>query len=152
MSDARIRYWEIAPETMARLREMEHYLNTESNLDYVLRELVKLRASQLNGCDLCVKTHTEELQKAGASAEKIDAVAEWRSSSTYTERERAALSWTEAVTNIQDGHAPEAVYRELRTAFTELEVVNLTLMISTINAWNRMAIALGRQAEIEVQD
>jgi uncharacterized peroxidase-related enzyme len=152
MSDARIRYWEIAPETMARLREMEHYLNTESNLDYVLRELVKLRASQLNGCDLCVKTHTEELQKAGASAEKIDAVAEWRSSSTYTERERAALSWTEAVTNIQDGHAPEAVYREMRAVFTELEIVNVTMVIATINVWNRLAIALGKQAEIEVRD
>ena len=98
-----------------------------------------------------VKTHTEELQKSGASIEKINDVVEWRSSNAYTERERAALSWTEVVTNIQDGHAPEAVYRELRTAFTELEVVNLTL-ISTINAWNRMAIALGRQAEIEVQD
>lgn len=152
MSDARIRYWEIAPETMARLREMEHYLNTESNLDYVLRELVKLRASQLNGCDLCVKTHTEELQKAGASAEKIDAVAEWRSSSTYTERERAALSWTEAVTNIQDGHAPEEVYREMRAVFTELEIVNVTMVIATINVWNRLAIALGKQAEIEVRD
>jgi AhpD family alkylhydroperoxidase len=137
---------------MAKLRDLEHYLNTESGLDYVLREMVKLRASQLNGCVLCVKTHTEELQKAGASIEKINDVVEWRSSNAYTERERAALSWTEVVTNIQDGHAPEAVYRELRTASTELEVVNLTLMISTINAWTRMAIALGRQAEIEVQD
>jgi AhpD family alkylhydroperoxidase len=152
MSNVQIRYWEVAPESMAKLRDLEHYLNTESGLDYVLREMVKLRASQLNGCVLCVKTHTEELQKAGASIEKINDVVEWRSSNAYTERERAALSWTEVVTNIQDGHAPEAVYRELRTAFTELEVVNLTLMISTINAWNRMAIALGRQAEIEVQD
>jgi AhpD family alkylhydroperoxidase len=135
---------------MAKLRELEHYLNTESGLDYVLRELIKLRASQLNGCELCVRTHTEELQKAGASIEKIEDVAEWRSSGAYTERERAALSWTEVVTNIQEGHAPEAVYRELRAAFTELEVVNLTLVISTINAWNRMAIALGKQAEIEV--
>lgn len=151
MSNVQIRYWEVAPESMAKLRDLEHYLNTESGLDYVLREMVKLRASQLNGCVLCVKTHTEELQKAGASIEKINDVVEWRSSNAYTERERAALSWTEVVTNIQDGHAPEAVYRELRTAFTELEVVNLTL-ISTINAWNRMAIALGRQAEIEVQD
>lgn len=152
MSNVQIRYWEVAPESMAKLRDLEHYLNTESGLDYVLREMVKLRASQLNGCVLCVKTHTEELQKAGASIEKINDVVEWRSSNAYTERERAALSWTEVVTTIQDGHAPEAVYRELRTAFTELEVVNLTLMISTINAWNRMAIALGRQAEIEVQD
>ncbi|QHS50964.1 carboxymuconolactone decarboxylase family protein [Edaphobacter sp. 12200R-103] len=152
MSNARIRYWDVAPGGMAKLRELEHYLNAESGLDYVLRELVKLRASQLNGCDLCVRTHAEELQKAGASPEKIEDAAEWRNSSAYTLRERAALSWAEVITNIQDGHALEAVYREMRAAFTEVEVVNLTLVIATINAWNRLAIALGKQAGIEVQD
>jgi AhpD family alkylhydroperoxidase len=136
---------------MAKLRELEHYLNTESGLDYVLREMVKLRASQLNGCALCVKTHTEELRKAGVSMAKIEDVTEWRNSGAYTPRERAALSWTEVVTNIQEGHAPEAVYEEVRSAFTELEVVNLTLVIATINAWNRIAIALGKQLGIEVQ-
>jgi AhpD family alkylhydroperoxidase len=136
---------------MAKLRELEHYLNTESGLDYVLREMVKLRASQLNGCALCVKTHTEELRKAGISGAKVGDISEWRNSGAYTCRERAALSWTEVVTNIQDGHAPEAVYEEVRSAFTELEIVNLTLVIATINAWNRIAIALGKQPEIEVQ-
>jgi len=137
---------------MQKLRDLEHYLNTESGLDYVLRELVKLRASQLNGCVYCVNTHTGELQKAGVSAEKIGDVAEWRNSSAYSQRERAALSWTEVVTNIQDGHAPDAVYEEVRAAFSEPEIVNLTLVIGTINVWNRLSISLGKQPEIEVQD
>lgn len=152
MSDVRLRYWDVAPASMAKLRELEHYLNTESGLDYVLRELVKVRASQLNGCAFCVKTHVAELQKAGASPEKINDLEDWRNSSAYTQRERAALSWTEVVTNIQDGHAPEAVYEEMRAAFTEPEIVNLTLVIATINAWNRMAVALGKQPDLEVQD
>jgi AhpD family alkylhydroperoxidase len=136
---------------MAKLRELEHYLNTESGLEYELREMVKLRASQLNGCALCVKTHTEELRKAGVNTAKIEDVAEWRNSGAYSPRERAALAWTEVVTNIQDGHAPEPVYEGVHTAFTEVETVNLTLVIATINAWNRIAIALGRRPGIEVQ-
>ena len=152
MSDVRLRYWDVAPAGMAKLRDLEHYLNTESGLDYVLRELVKVRASQLNECAFCVKTHVAELQKAGATPEKINDVAEWRNSSAYSQRERAALSWTEVVTNIQGGHAPEAVYEELRAAFSEVEVVNLTLMIGTINVWNRLSIALGKQPEVEVQE
>jgi alkylhydroperoxidase family enzyme len=83
------------------------------------------------------------LQKAGESEERIAGVAEWRSSGAYTKRERAALSWTEAVTNIQDGHAPDAVYEEVRAVFSDVETVNLTLAIATINSWNRLAIALG---------
>ncbi|HEX2918781.1 MAG TPA: carboxymuconolactone decarboxylase family protein [Edaphobacter sp.] len=152
MSEVRLRYWDVAPAGMAKLRDLEHYLNTESGLDYVLRELVKLRASQLNGCAFCVKTHTAELQKAGATAEQVNDAAEWRNSSAYNQRERAALSWTEAVTNIQDGHAPEAIYEEVKAAFSDVEIVNLTLVIGTINVWNRLSVALGKQPEIEVQD
>lgn len=151
MSDVRMRYWDVAPQSMAKLRELEHHLNTESGLDHTLRELVKLRASQMNGCVFCVKAHTAELQKAGASAEKINDVAEWRNSNAYTKRERAALSWAEVVTDIQEGHAPDAVYEEVRAAFDDVETVNLTLVIATINAWNRLAIALGARPESEVR-
>lgn len=150
MSEVRMRYWDVAPQSMARLRELEHYLNAESGLDHTLRELVKLRASQMNGCKFCEKLHTGEMQKAGVSAEKIRDVAEWRNSSAYTKRERAALSWTEVVTDIQERRAPEAVYDEVRAAFSEVETVNLTLVISMINAWNRLAIALGAGSENEV--
>jgi alkylhydroperoxidase family enzyme len=83
------------------------------------------------------------LRKKNESAERISQVAEWRSSEAYTKRERAALAWTEAVTNIQDGHAPDAIYAEVRAHFSDVETVNLTLAITTINAWNRISIALG---------
>jgi alkylhydroperoxidase family enzyme len=87
-----------------------------------------------------------ELKKVGESEERIASVAEWRSSQRYTKRERAALAWAEAVTNIQDGHAADAVYDEVREQFSDVETVNLTLVISTINAWNRISIALGRHS------
>jgi AhpD family alkylhydroperoxidase len=143
MNDVRMKYWQIAPEGMARLRALEHWVNSDSGLEHSLLELVKLRSSLLNGCEACVRVHTLELQKAGESEERIAGVAEWRSSGAYTKRERAALSWTEAVTNIQDGHAPDAVYEEVRAVFSDVETVNLTLAIATINSWNRLAIALG---------
>ena len=106
-------------------------------------DLVRLRASQMNGCEYCIHLHTAELKKQNESPGRIEALAGWRSSDAYTQRERAALAWTEAVTNIQDGHAPDADYDEVRAHFSDVETVNLTLVITTINAWNRIAIALG---------
>ena len=150
MSDVRLKYWKIAPEGLAKMRELEHYLNVDSGLDDTLLELVRLRASLLNGCEYCIEVHTAQLQKMNETPERI-AVAEWRSSQAFTKRERAALSWTEVVTNIQNGHAPDAVYEEVRAVFDETETVNLTLTISTINAWNRLAIALGAHSGREVR-
>ena len=143
MSDFRLKYGQIAPLGLEKLRALEHFVNADSGLEHILLELVKVRASQLNGCESCIRVHTGELRKAGESEERIEGLAEWRNSEAYTRRERAALSWTEVVTNIQDGHAPDAVYEEVRAVFSEVETVNLTLGIATINAWNRMAIALG---------
>ena len=97
----------------------------------------------MNGCEYCIRLHTSELRKMNETAERIAGVEEWRSSKAYTKRERAALAWAEAVTNIQDGHAPDVLYDEVRAHFTDVETVNLTLVISTINAWNRIAISLG---------
>jgi AhpD family alkylhydroperoxidase len=145
MSNVRLKYWEIAPEGIAKMRELEHYLNTASGLEHSLLGLVRLRASLLNDCTYCIEMHTAELQKMNETPERI-AVADWRSSQAYTKRERAALSWAEVVTNIQDGHAPDAVYDEVRAVFSEVETVNLTLAITTINAWNRLAISLGAHA------
>ena len=151
MSEFRLKYGQLSPGGIAKLRELEHWVNTESGLEYSLRELVKLRASLLNGCEACVRTHTAELRKAGESEERIAEVAEWRHSEAYTKRERAALSWAEVVTNIQDGHAPDAVYDEVRAVFSDVETVNLTLLIATINAWNRMAISLGVRTGYEAK-
>jgi AhpD family alkylhydroperoxidase len=151
MSNFRLKYGQIAPLGLEKLRALEHYVNADSGLEHILLELVKIRASQLNGCESCIRVHTAELRNAGESEERIAGVTEWRNSDAYTKRERAALSWTEVVTNIQDGHAPAAVYEEVRAVFSEAETVNLTLGIATINAWNRMAIALGSRPSGEVK-
>ena len=143
MSEPRLKYTRLAPDGLAKMRELGHYLNTGTGLETSLLELVRLRASLMNGCEYCIHVHTAELRKLNEPVERIDGLAEWRSSSSYTQRERAALAWTEAVTNIQDGHAPDVVYDEVRAHFSDVETVNLTLVITTINAWNRLAISLG---------
>ena len=139
----RLKYGQLAPEGLAKMTALEHYLNTGSGLEPSLRELVRLRVSLMNGCEYCVRLHTSELHKMNETAERIAGVEGWRASEIYTKRERAALAWAEAVTNIQDGHAPDVVYEEVRAHFSDVETVNLTLVISTINAWNRISISLG---------
>src|ERR1700677_3861572 len=143
MSEVRLKYGQLAPEGLAKMTALEHYLNNGTGLEASLRELVRLRASLMNGCEYCIHMHTSELQKVNETAERIAGVADWRGLEIYTKRERAALAWAEAVTNIQDGHAPDVVYDEVRAHFSDVETVNLTLVISTINAWNRIAISLG---------
>jgi AhpD family alkylhydroperoxidase len=143
MSEARLKYRELAPEGLAKMTALEHYLNSGTGLEASLLGLVRLRASLMNGCEYCIHLHTAELRKLNETAERIDAVADWRGSEAYTKRERAALAWAEALTNIQDGHAPDVVYEEVRAHFSEAETVNLTLVITTINGWNRIAISLG---------
>jgi AhpD family alkylhydroperoxidase len=143
MSEPRLRAGQLAPEGVARMRELEHYLNNGAGLEASLRELVRLRVSLMNGCEYCVQFHTTELKKLNETAERIAAVEDWRSSDAYTKRERAALAWAEAITNIQDGHAADVLYEAVGTQFTDVETVNLTLVTTTINAWNRITIALG---------
>jgi len=145
---ARLEFYKLAPEGMEKMRALEHYLNTGTGLEPVLMELVRLRVSLMNGCEYCIELHTAELKKLHEPEERIAGVADWRgagagSGGAYTQRERAALAWAEAVTDIQDGHAPDAVYTQVRAHFGEAKIVNLTLVITAINAWNRMEIALG---------
>jgi AhpD family alkylhydroperoxidase len=147
MSEPRLKYWQLAPDGLAKMRELEHYLNNETGLEPSLLGLVRLRTSLMNGCEYCIHVHTAELRKLNETAERIAGLEEWRSSEAYTRRERAALAWTEAVTNIQEGHGPDVVYEAVRAEFTDVETVNLTLVISTINAWNRIAISLGAHSE-----
>jgi AhpD family alkylhydroperoxidase len=139
----RLKYGQLAPEGLEKMKALEHYLNTGTGLEPNLLDLVRLLASLLNGCEYCIKLHRSELQKLNETPERIAGVAEWRGSTVYTQRERAALAWAEAVTNIQEGHAPDVVYDEMRAHFNEVEAVNLTLVITTINAWNRLSISLG---------
>lgn len=145
MSEPRLKYAEVAPEGIAQMRAVEHYLNTASGLEPSLLELVRLRSSLLNGCEFCVALHYREAAKRNETAERIDGVAEWRNSDLYTQRERSALAWAEAVTNIQDGHAPDVVYEAARAHFSDTELVNLTIAVASINSWNRVAIAFRAQ-------
>ena len=125
------------------MRALEHYLNTGTGLEPVLLDLVRLLASRMNGCEYCIQLHTAALKKLHEPDARIAEVVEWRSSDAYTQRERAAPAWTEALTNIQEGHAPDAVYDEVRAHFSDMETANLTFAITTINAWNRLAIRWG---------
>jgi AhpD family alkylhydroperoxidase len=143
MSEPRLKYGQLAPEGLAKMSALEHYLNTGTGLEPVLLGFVRLRVSLMNGCEYCIRLHRAELKKLNEAEGRIESVADWRGSEAYTQRERAALAWAEAVTNIQDGHAPDALYDEVRTHFSDVETVNLTLVITTINAWNRIAISLG---------
>jgi AhpD family alkylhydroperoxidase len=143
MSEPRLKYGQLAPEGLAKMSALEHYLNNGTGLEASLREMVRLRVSLMNGCEYCVRLHTRELQTLNETAERIAGVEGWRDSEIYTKRERAALAWAEAVTDIQDGHAADPVYDEVRAQFSDVEMVNLTLVISTINAWNRISISLG---------
>jgi AhpD family alkylhydroperoxidase len=147
MNEPRLKYGQLAPEGLARMRELEHYLNNGAGLEASLRELVRLRVSLMNGCEYCIVLHTTELNRLNETAERISGVSDWRSLEIYTRRERAALAWAEAVTDIQDGHAQDVLYDAVRAQFSDVETVNLTLVITTINAWNRISIALGRYSE-----
>jgi len=111
-----------------------------SGLEYSLYELVKMRASQINGCAFCLHMHSRDTRAAGETEERLHLLAAWRESSLYTDRERAALAWTEALTLISQTHAPDADYEGLTPHFTEVEIVNLTLLIGAINTWNRLAV------------
>ena len=136
----RFDYMTAAPGTYEAMRGLERYLQT-SGLEASLVHLVKLRASQLNGCAYCLDMHWKDLRALGDTEQRLYSLDAWRECPYYSERERAALAWTEAVTLITDGHVPDRVYDEVRGRFTEKELADLTLAVATINSWNRLAIA-----------
>ena len=118
-----------------------HMFVRNCGLDHSLLELIKLRASQINGCAHCIDMHTKELRADGESEQRLYLLNAWRESPFYSDRERAALAWTEAVTLVANDHVPDEVYEEARKQFTEEELVNLTLALVAINAANRLNIA-----------
>ncbi|HWI12982.1 MAG TPA: carboxymuconolactone decarboxylase family protein [Burkholderiales bacterium] len=129
------------PHALKAMRALHEYL-AHSTLDPVLNELISLRASQINGCAWCLDMHSKELRASGMDEQKLHHLAAWRESPLYTDRERAALSWTEAVTRLEHQQVPDAVYEEVRQQFGEEELVDLTLAVASINGWNRLNIAL----------
>lgn len=136
----RIEYTKVAPGAMKAMRGLEDYL-AACGLEPSLLDLVRTRASQINGCAYCLDMHTKDARARGESEQRLYELDAWRETPFYTERERAALAWTEAVTLIAKGHVPDAVYEEVRQHLSEEELVNLTLAVVAINGWNRFAIS-----------
>jgi len=136
----RLKYAKAFPEGIHALMALGKTINT-SGLEPSLMELVKIRASQLNGCAYCIDMHTKDARAAGETEQRLYALSAWRETPFFTPRERAALAWTEAITNIQLGHADDAIYEQVRSEFNDADLVKLTLGITQINAWNRIAIA-----------
>jgi AhpD family alkylhydroperoxidase len=117
----------------------------KSGLEKSLIELLKIRASQINKCAFCLHMHTKDARKAGETEERIYLLDAWRESSLYSERERAALAWTEALTLLPEQGAPDKVYAEMKAQFSDAEIVNVTLAIGAINAWNRIGVGFALQ-------
>jgi AhpD family alkylhydroperoxidase len=130
-----------APAVQAALRAMTRSVD-DSGLEKPLTELVKLRASQINGCAFCLQFHLNVLRKLGVAAPKLDLVAAWRDAGVFSAREAAALEWTETLTLMAGRHADAAAWQALLAHFSEAEAMNLTVAIGTINQWNRIAVGL----------
>jgi AhpD family alkylhydroperoxidase len=138
--EPRIDYLKAGRGAFEAMLGLEKYLH-QCGLEPALLHLIKLRTSQINGCAYCIDMHWKDLRAIGEEEQRLYGMDAWEESPYYTERERAALAWTEAVTNIREGRAPDKVYEEVAKQFTETELANLTLAITTINAWNRLNIA-----------
>ncbi|MDP3855878.1 carboxymuconolactone decarboxylase family protein [Phenylobacterium sp.] len=141
---ARLNPHTVAPDTIRPLLDLEASV-AGSGLEFSLIELVKTRASQINGCAYCIHMHTRDARGAGETEERLYLLSAWRESSLYTDRERAALAWTEALTLVAQTGAPDADYDGLKPHFSEDEIVKLTMLIGTINVWNRLAVGFRSQ-------
>jgi AhpD family alkylhydroperoxidase len=139
MMKERLNYATVSPDALKAMRELEKYV-AASGLERPLYELVKTRASQINGCAYCLDMHTKDARKAGETEQRLYALNAWRETPFYTDRERAALEWTEALTLISENDVPDSLYDDVHKHFDEKEMVALTMAIVAINGWNRLAI------------
>lgn len=136
----RYNYAKLSPGAYQTMLSLEKYLQ-QCGLEEGLLHLIRMRVSQINGCAYCLDMHWKDLRALGENEQRLYSLDAWRECPYYTDRERAALLWAEAVTRITDGHTPDAVYEEARAHLNEKEISDLTFAISTINAWNRLAIS-----------
>ncbi len=135
----------MAPGAVQALLRVEEYARG-AGLESSMLELVRLRASQINGCAYCVDMHTQDARAQGETEQRLYAVSVWPDTPFFTERERTALAWTEAVTSVSWEHVPDAIYQTARQHFSEKELVDLTMAVIAINGWNRLSIAFRREA------
>jgi AhpD family alkylhydroperoxidase len=148
MKAGRLNAYEAAPDAMRALQRVEGYIQ-QCGLEKSLIELVKMRASQINGCAYCLHVHSTDARRAGETEQRLYLLDAWHESPLYTARERAALAWTEALTRIAETHAPDAIYEEVRRHFADKELVDLTTLIGLINLWNRLAIGFRYQHPVD---
>ncbi len=141
----RIVYAQASPAALEGMFKLEKHL-AHCAVERSLLDLVKLRVSQINGCAYCIDMHWKDLRAAGETEQRLYGLDAWRESPYYSERERAALAWAEAVTRVTDGHVPDAIFAAAQAQFSDTELVDLTLGVTTINAWNRIAIAFRSEA------
>lgn len=137
--ELQIDYYTLGESALEGLRAIDESIERESSLETELVELVKLRASQINGCAHCTALHAERLEDLGVETSRLHVLSTWEEASSFTERERAALAWTEAATQIADG-IPDEIYRAAHEQFTEQELVHLTFAVGAINVYNRLAV------------
>jgi AhpD family alkylhydroperoxidase len=140
----RLDYYSASPKAMKAMIAMEA-LTGQLSIEPALLHLIKIRASQLNGCAFCTDMHSVDARRLGETDRRLYSIVVWRDSGFFNARERAALAWTEAVTLLCDSHVPDAVYAQAREQFSEAELVDLTVAVTTINSWNRLAVSF-RQA------
>jgi AhpD family alkylhydroperoxidase len=138
--EPRISYQQASPGAIAAMMNLERYVR-ECGLEHSLLHLLKLRASQINGCAYCVDMHSKDARALGESEQRLHLLTVWREAPVFTDRERAALAWTEAVTRISEGGTTDELFAQLREHFSEKEIVDLTMTVVAINGWNRLAIS-----------
>lgn len=136
----RINYQAASPKALHAMFGLERYVN-ESGLEPALIELVKIRASYINGCAYCIDMHTKDARLAGETEQRIYAIPVWHETPFFTPKERAALAWTEAVTKVSETGVPDSAFEEVKAHFTQSEIVDLTMAIVAINGWNRLAVS-----------
>jgi len=136
---SRIEFHKASPAAVTAMLALQNYVNG-CGLEHSLLELVKLRASQINGCAYCIDMHTKDARAAGESEQRLYLLSAWRESPQYSDRERAALQWTESVTLLSQTHVPDEDYEQARAHFSEEELVNLSMAIVAINGWNRLCV------------
>ncbi|MEP7079307.1 MAG: carboxymuconolactone decarboxylase family protein [Ginsengibacter sp.] len=138
--EQRLNYAKVSPDALRAMMELEKNVMA-STIERPLYELLKIRASQINHCAYCLDMHTKDARKAGETEQRIYALSAWRETPFFTARERAALTWTEAVTVISQNDIPDSLYDSVHKQFNEKEMVDLTMAIIAINGWNRLAIS-----------
>jgi AhpD family alkylhydroperoxidase len=139
--EPRLEAQKVSPSAYQAMLALEMFVRKSTRLEPSLIELVKMRASQINGCAYCIDMHSKDARAEGETEQRLYALNAWRDTPFFSDRERAALAWAEAVTLVAEGHVPDEVYDQARQQFSEEELVNLTMAVVTINGWNRLSIA-----------